>query len=384
MIKKVFIILIIPALVNSGCREEFMPEVNKYEDLLVVDGMITNEPGPYQITLSRSSSVNKPDFQPLSGCTVEITEENSGNSIGLTERDEPGVYMTPENGFQAKAGEAYKLSIITPGNEHYESDFIEMPEPVGIDTSHAELEFHESNEYPRPLGGYRFYITTKNAPEEKTYFLWRLSETYEYTANFRIQYIYRGRGIEPFTKRDSLYRCWKTQNVPEFFVGTTQGLSEPRIRKEPLHYISTETKRLQERYSWEVKQYSISQEAYNFWKVIREQTASDDFLFSSQPYQVRGNVYNVDDTDKAVMGFFTVASVTRERFFVDRPSAEFFYSECVTNPDLMALAYMPPERFPVYLTNTNEGIAFAAENCFDCTLAGGKLKKPDFWREGDN
>lgn len=51
------------------------------------------------------------------------------------------------------------------------------------------------------------------------------------------------------------------------------------------------------------------------------------------------------------------------------------------NPELRALMFMPPEQYPVYLTNTNEGRAFASDCCFDCTLWGGELEPPEFWED---
>lgn len=375
--KVVLYILSISAIV--GCREEFDPKVSDYEELLVVDGFVTNEQGPYTVKLSLTSSLEEPDLNPLSGCRVML-EEKDGQYEVLKEK-EPGTYKSSAGGFQASAGESYKLTIETPGGQLYHSDFIEMKQPVAIDTSTVKLRFRESPEYPEPLGAYHFFVSTREAEQNNTFFLWRISETYEYTSEFRILYIYRGMGVEAFYNRDSLYRCWKTQNVKEFFVGTTQGLTTPRIRKEPIHVVTTEGKRLQVRYSWQIKQYNISREAYEFWKEVRNQTAGDDFLFSTQPYQLRGNVYNVNNPEEAVMGFFTVGSVTRKRFFVDRPDARFYYQKCVPNPDLRALMFMPPEQYPVYLTNTNEGRAFASDYCFDCTLWGGQLEPPEFWVE---
>ena len=368
---------VIPLLVSSSCREEFMPDVEKYDNLLVVDGMITNEPGPYTIRLSRSSNVNKPDYNPLPDCQV-ILHEKAGSSEVLKEV-EPGVYKTDSGGIRGQVGKSYKLEINTPDGERYESEFIPMQPPVAIDTVKAELQYRETNKYPRPLGGYQFYLSTEPAGEGDSYFLWKFEETYQYHSEFRIHMIYRGMGIENFPNRDSLYTCWKTQDVSQIFVGSTRGLTSSKIDHEPIHYISTETKRLQVRYSLLVKQYSINSSAYSHWKAIKEQVAGDDFLFSSQPYQIRGNVYNTDNHNEAVLGFFTVGSVSKKRFFFNKPDAEFFYSKCVPNPDLMALAYTPPEQLPVYLTNTDEGIAFASDYCFDCTLWGGVLEKPDFW-----
>ena len=369
MIKKT-IILILPLMMMLGCREEFMPDVNKYQNLLVVDGMITTDPGPYTIKLSRTSEVNKPDYDPLTGCEVRI-EERTGEIEVLSEA-EPGVYKTSSDGIHGEVGESYKLSIITPEGKEYASEFIEMKPQVEIGSIRAELQFKESQNYPRPLGGYQFYVTTTPAAENAN-ILWKLEESYEYTSQFKIDYIYRGMGIEEFQNSDTLYRCWKTQKINQFFVSSTRSLTGTQITNKPLHFVNSSTKRLQVRYSLLVKQYNLNNEAYNYWNDLREQIASDDFLFASQPYQMLGNVRNVDNEEEAVLGYFTVGSVTTKRAFFDKPDIEFFYDKCVPNPDLRGLGYMGPNQFPVYLANSSVGIALASEFCFN---------KPDFWVDG--
>ncbi len=61
----------------QSCREEYYPEIDKYENILVVDGMITNEPGPYEIRLSQSSPINRPELIPFGDAQV-IVVDNSG------------------------------------------------------------------------------------------------------------------------------------------------------------------------------------------------------------------------------------------------------------------------------------------------------------------
>lgn len=378
MIRKGWIIILVTIISLAGCRDEFDPEIDDYDNLLVVDGLLTNEEGPYTIRLSRTASVDKPDYNPLSGCTVKL-HENTGYTEELTEVDS-GVYQTAPDGLQTQIGNSYKLSVNTPDGETYESDFIELREPVGIQSITHDLEFHETNEYPKPLPGYQFFVSTEAAQKQDAYFLWRMMETYEYTSEFRIHYIYRGMGIEEFLNNDTLYRCWKTAKVPEFFTGSTQALNSTQVKKKPLHFVSTEGKRIQVRYSLLLKQFTISSEAYHFWTDVREQVTGDDFLFSSQPYPIRGNMRNVDDSDDIVLGYFTVGSVAKNRIFVDRPEdVTFYYQRCVVNTDLRGLGYLGPDDFPVYLTNSPEGIGMASEYCFDCTLYGGKLNKPAFW-----
>jgi len=379
MNKKLLWFLVIPLFMFNGCRESFTPEWNNYQDLLVVDGMVTSEPGPYTIRVSRTSDIGKPDYKPLAGCEVTIHEE--GNSYEILQETKPGTYKTSEDGIQGKVGESYRLSIITPGGSEYKSEPVKMKSEVGIDEINAELQFHETNEYPRPMGGYQFFVSSQSAGEDVN-LLWRLSETYEYTSEFTIDYIYRGKGIEEYNNSDTLYRCWKTQKLNDFFVGSTRSLTGSQITNKPLHFVNTETKRLQVRYSLLVKQYHINNEAYSYWKEVREQVSNEDFLFSSQPFQILGNIKNVDKPDEAVFGFFTVASVSKKRMFIDRPlNTEFFYSTCIPDTDLRALGYMGPNDFPVYLTDSPEGIALGSDYCFDCTLWNGKLSKPDFWVE---
>lgn len=375
---KIVIPLLFLMLLISGCRDEFMPKINDYDNVLVVDGMITNEAGPYTIKLSRTSDVNKPDYQPLTGCEVTVTDD-SGNPEQFAE-EAPGVYKSATEGMTAQTGSSYKLSVVTPDGSQYESEFIEMKPAIGIDSIQAGIEYQETTEHPAPVGGYRFSITTSEA-EEDIHLLWRLSETYEYTSDFMIDYIYRGMGVEEFTNSDTLYRCWKTQDVDDFFVASSSPLTENRITNQPLHFVNSTTKKLQVRYSLLTKQYNISADAYAFWRDIREQISGDDFLFSAQPFQLQGNVRNIESASEVVFGYFTVAAVTEKRIFVDRPDILFYHTQCIPDPDLRALGFMGPDQFPVYLTNSSEGIALGSEYCFDCTLWGGQLSKPVFWEE---
>ena len=377
------IVFLLGAIVSffftTGCRDEFMPDLKKYEELLVVDAMITDEQGPYTVKLSRTSEVNNTSLNPYTGCRVRLAE-NTGAIETLTEVA-PGTYQTTGEDISAGVGKSYQLMIETPQGEHYSSDFIEMKPKVDIQNVRAELQFKESIEYPWPLGGYQFFVSSAPTSEDVNLF-WRLEETFEYTSDFKIDFYFRGMGIEEYPKPDTVFRCWKSQKVNNFYIESTRALSSSQVTDKPLHFVSTETKRLQVRYSLLVKQFNISDEAYAYWKDIREQIADDDFLFSSQPYQIIGNIKNDDNPEEQVLGFFTVASVTEKRIFADRPqNTAFYYDKCVGNTDLRGLGLLGPDQFPVYLANTPEGIALASEFCFDCTLWGGELARPEFWED---
>ncbi len=58
---KILALIIIVALPMASCVDEYWPDLgSKYNKLLVVDGLITTDPGPYLIKLSTSTSVDQP------------------------------------------------------------------------------------------------------------------------------------------------------------------------------------------------------------------------------------------------------------------------------------------------------------------------------------
>jgi hypothetical protein len=372
-------ILIITLLVAvTSCIDKYWPELDKYEHLLVVDGMITNDPGPYLVRLSLTSSAEDPKQIPLQACRV-IISDNAGNSEQLMET-EPGTYITSPQGIQGVAGRKYKISILTPDGKQYESPFEEMPVAVGIDSVYYEVEYRHSPEVYHELVGYQFYLDTYRAENDTNYYLWQLEETYEFHSDFYIDYIFDG-WIHEFTDKDSVYTCWRTENVYDIFTSSTINLTEPLLEKFPLHYVDTETKRLSVRYSLMVKQLTINTEAFKFWDKIKGLISDEESLYTTQPYQVTGNVTSTDDAHEPVLGYFTVAGISKQRIFVDHPvSIPFYYDVCDLTTNLMGLYMTSHAEYPIYLTRNSEGrMGYASDPCFDCTLNKGSLSKPYFW-----
>ena len=110
-------------------------------------------------------------------------------------------------------------------------------------------------------------------------------------------------------------------------------MTTPKIDRYALHYINTQTRQLSVRYSLLVKQYTIGKEAYVFWNGLEEQNSDQESLYTSQPYQINGNVKNIDNNTEPVLGYFLVAGVSEKRIFVDRPKYPILlrYSVCLLN-----------------------------------------------------
>lgn len=376
-------ILFLISIVVWSCEERFTPDIKpSAENLLVVDGMISNLPGPYTIKLSMSSELDNPEFVAVSGFTVAIVDDR-GNSHSLAETS-AGRYVTTDENFRGTPGHAYRLEMMAPDGQQYASQFEELQEPTAVKEIDHRLEYMQDDDLPYDIAGYRFYVSTDQAPADTNYFLWQLVSTYKYRADMLIYWFYDGE-LRPFPDRDSLQTCYKTDTVPEIFLLSTENLGQPVVTDFPLHYVTTETRHLMERYSLLVRQFSISRDAFRFWTIIREQNSNPGDLYSKLPFQVKGNVYNVSNENEAVLGRFTVAGASEKRIFVNRPKppVKMRYPICEfhegTYENFSAITEFPPIMWPIFATRGPDGNALPNLWCMDCRESGGVIDKPDFW-----
>jgi len=368
--------LVLITILFASCKEEITLDSSKKDTILVVDGLITNEKGAI-IKLFLTSEINNTVKLPYSGCLVSINENNT-KSETLAET-EPGIYCSTNDGIIGKVGNQYQLIITTPDGKIYKSDFQTIAEPVEIDSLYYDFMKREVLGYPFGLPGYQFYVTAKQTHTSETYFLWTMEESFQYTADYKLYAIDGGAGIricgiDTVTEYENLYRCWITKPASYIFTGKTSNLSIPHIEEQPLMFIGTDSKKLQERYSLLLTQCVINKEAYYFWKGIEDQISEDNFLVANQPYNIIGNVENINNPEEMVFGYFTVASVTQKRIFVNRPYAAFYYEICYIDYDGN---FLPPPKFYILLENGMLGEVL--EPCVNCTSEGGEPVKPDFW-----
>ncbi|MCK5838941.1 MAG: DUF4249 domain-containing protein [Bacteroidales bacterium] len=368
----------------TACVDEYWPELDqKYMNKLVVDGMITNNPGPYTIKLSLSSKVDKPELTPLTGHHV-IIMDNQGNEELLIET-EAGKYLTSDSGISGVVGRQYKLFIRAPSGKSYESDYAELKAPVEIKSIYSELEYRTYDHLYYEQAGYQFYIDTYKAIEDTSYLLWVLTETYKYNADYLIRWKF-GPTFDQVFNSDTLFTCWKTEKVDQIFTYDTRHLSEPRIERYPLHYRTTDTRHLSIRYSLHVQQITIDEETYVFWNRLNE-LQEQEGLYTRQPFQIIGNIRSISNPDEAVLGYFIVAGISEKRIFQDRPTGvKFHYYECVLNEgDYKRMEWLfmtPPSFWPQYVTENSEfRKALPHQDCIDCTRKGGSLIKPEFWTD---
>ena len=148
------------------------------------------------------------------------------------------------------------------------------------------------------------------------------------------------------------------------------------------------------RYSILVRQYTLSEKGYFFWKTLRDINQTQGTLYDIQPGVVRGNIHSLTDKNEVVLGYFDAATVSEVRTFF-------------TPMDFRDTGYRPP-RYLNYCNDLDpvrvpfDGIGEYMEKfssvqqlyetsganpatilvlpieCVDCTAKGTNIKPP-FW-----
>ncbi len=376
------VILLIGILITT-CVEPFTPDIKESQELLVVEGLLTDQPGNHYVYVSRSSPFNDPVLLPEERCLVMVVDDK-GNSYLFNEQ-EPGAYSCWMTSNQLIQGTAYKLIIHTGKGKVYESDYeILQSRCPPIDSIYFEIENRETADPEQPMQGIQLYIDLDAGEDQPRNYRWELVETWKYYAAHYIQYYYDGT-LHHMPDPMLYYKCWYTGRINNIYTMSTKQMLSNEIRKYPLNYVSNRTNRLRIRYSLLVRQYTLSDDAFAYWDQMRRQNQEGGGLYEKQPSQIQGNVYNIDDPDEKVLGFFNVSSSTEKRIYVDDIN-EFSFPgpDCILDT-IKSLKEIPDYMsYPVYMISVSEmgdgpPYGIGSGMCFDCTTGGGTNVKPDFW-----
>ena len=113
-----------------SCEEIITIDLNTASPRLTVTAIVTDQPGPYTVSLSKSESFfsSNDSFPAVSHAVVTITD-NVGNSETLKE-SAPGNYQTTT--LRGVNGRTYRLKIVAEGATYEASSY--LPYPVALDS----------------------------------------------------------------------------------------------------------------------------------------------------------------------------------------------------------------------------------------------------------
>jgi hypothetical protein len=374
MIQKRPVIFLLILLLLNSCITQFIPQIEESKELLVVQGLITDQNEIDTIKLSKSLPLGEASSaRPVSGYIVSISD-NLGNEISLTE-SVPGIYLTPPS-FTGVIGRSYTLHIWSgsrAGSLHYESYPSELVPVPPIDSL-----YYEKVVVSKPEGFYKgvdacqIRLDTHDPENICKYYRWNFAETWEFRLLFDVPN----------------QTCWIKDRSRSINIKSTVAFDNAVIKGYPINYITNITDRLRTRYSILVNQYSLNADEYSYWEKIQNIAVEVGGLYDIIPTSVPSNLYCVENPSEKVLGYFSVSAKSSKRLFIKDNFAGIIdrYDKCIT--DTVYTPYFPgvnvtawilfshlksiPE-VSFYEITTNKG-------CADCTLRGTTVK-PDFWTD---
>ncbi len=364
----------------TGCVDRLdVVQADQQEGILVVDGLITDAPGPYKVKLFRVSASDAilNNFEFIQARQVTIFDD-AGTSEVLT-RDEKGIYETDPNGIRGEVGRKYSIRIEMLDGLIFESEPDEMM-PVGsVDSLYYTWESFV------PLSGpteYGFRVFLNATSQEQPRLRWRFTGTYEIESfpEFRKlndancatgppipppepppcsgwRYIrnslnnpFAGGTLEQFSEECTCCICW----IPD--SGNGPHLSEDVFQSDNTYteievgYVPfSEWTFGRGKYMVKAEQMSLSNTAFQFWKVFKDQKQGATSLFQPAFGKSRTNLYSTN-SDEPVMGIFYASAVRSKVMFLTASDApikvppydfEPLSSNCVLWTDCRTLSAFP-------------------------------------------
>ena len=263
----------------SACEDVIDVDIPSGEPLLVVDGAVTDQPGPYVVKLTTTI----PYFQeqalpPVRGAILTLTD-NEGQRETLRER-EPGLYVT--SSFQGKIGNRYVLNIQTEGEEYEAETEIRRTPPIDS----VRAVFREA--------------TTLD--EEGYYVLYYGPELPGLGDYFRFKVFRNGRLLnrpqDLFVRSDELV---DGRYIGAFELNNNQGEEETFERGDSIR----------------VEMNSLPRDYYFFLNEIVTQL-NNTGLFAAPPANVRTNVRNVNSSapTRQAVGYFAGYTVRQDSLVI--------------------------------------------------------------------
>lgn len=322
-------------LLAASCITPIDFEVPGSGSLLVVDGSITNRPGPYTVKLFKSFVIDNRYENPVAEFGAKVTLfDDQGNSEELTETDK-GIYKT-KGLVNGQLGRAYHITIRTREGKEYFSEPEKIEDPGQLDSLYFDYvsETRIENGVEVPYRGFRMFVDAAGSKEENL-IRWRWTGTYEILTfpELHVKITDRGPVADPLpcsgykvgdnglikTGPCLCCTCWINMYQDRPLLSDEQFINAGDFRRVPLAFIPLDRRLFYNKFHFEVEQLSLSRTAYEFWKAVRDQRDGSASLFQPPNAKARGNIRSKDGEE--VLGLFSVGGVSIRSLFLNQSFA---------------------------------------------------------------
>ena len=348
-------------LAPVACVDPLELTLRGTNDIIVVDGTITNLAEPQIIRLNRSKAdplTGRFGMLPITNAVVEVIVDSA--EVVVAHETVDGSYQLSGD-FRGRVGRAYQLRFTLEDGSRYVSDQQIMPAVPAVGNAYSEFN---SKSLSEPLSGFYtaghdVFIDTKDPADQHNYYRWdwTLYEKQKWCRTCS-QGVYSVYNILPHTYIGTYYfvegtdvyedcftpapgkrdynapevpddvwvydyncrtQCWEilrnyTVNLFDDLYSNGGQILKRKVAEIPFYQRSA--------CLVDIRQSSLTQDAYQYYKLFQEQTQNTGGLADTPPTALAGNVRNVADDGQTAVGYFTASAVSVIHHWLDRKDTE--------------------------------------------------------------
>ncbi len=330
--------LMVFVLINA-CVERIYFDVPSAQLQMVVEGMVSDNPGPYTVKVSKGLSLEADTTSLVAFTNLKIKLfDDLGNEEAFVEKN-PGVYLT--NGLlKGVVGRSYHIRIETSDGRVFESSPEKISPSGEIENIRHEFEARTSVKKFGEVNAdvFNVFVDSKASENAETYVRWRFKGTYKVITYPELNYTF----IQGYTPYKNPYPCSgyyigegppgsggvlvkfaecscctcypnDVEQSPQ--LSDTQLIDNNEFKNVKVGEIAINSSTFYEKYLVEVEQMSLSRKAYNFFKLVREQKINSSSIFQPPSGELIGNMKAIN-SNEVVIGLFWATSIKKKNKFI--------------------------------------------------------------------
>jgi hypothetical protein len=316
---------------HFSCIRNVSVPIRTVPPILVVEGWITTDPPPYSINLSYSGIFTNTfqagvdsDQQFITDAKVTILDD-VGDSTSCV-RSTNGTYLSYDTNFIGTVDRSYTLRVYLSNGKTY----LSKPEKiVAVPPIDSVSIVYDSN-YVAGVRPTQFIVSINSHDPAG------LANYYRWTASGYIPRKSVGMSCRPFGPPcTDPFMCLCYAECDQFLANnqinvlSDQYIDGREISDQPVFYSPV---------YWngnhyiEIKQYSITQEAFLFWQQYLVQTNLTGSILDPLPAPLRGNMYNQADSTDIALGLFSASAATSKKIIIVPAFLQIYLLESIVGP----------------------------------------------------
>ena len=382
---------------SAGCVFPYNPDIKRGSEYpLVVEGDI-HPGGSTSVAFSYVMPFDKDEYEvPDINVKAYVEGENGVRVSGEDPTLNNSRLTLTFDTSALPSGQKYRLHFDTTDSvggliNSFESDWLEVAPPPVID----ELSFHKDTKFSE----LQFAISMHCSGAH--HFRWYYLEEWEYHSQLNT-YLYfddeENKVKEYESGQPNLYYCWNRANSSSINIFNTSDQSDDRFEDLAFYSLPLNSLRLQVMYRMTLHLESISDESYEYWYNLDQNSQGQGSIFSPVPSSLVGNIGCITDPSVQVIGCICASVPDTKVIVYDNRKLNYYTGNGFKfDEDLHETGLDPNEWTFLYHRNylpleelwaddgfTLKGYKWVKDRCVDCRRASsGSKDKPADWPTDD-